>query len=63
MKKIKDKKTDASRRSFITKTMVGAGATAVTAFGQVKTAAADKSEAAKSEAGTIRIPGRVRASG
>ena len=36
MKKIKDKKTDASRRSFITKTVVGAGATAVTAFGQVK---------------------------
>ena len=31
MKKIKRKKTDASRRDFITKTVVGAGATAVTA--------------------------------
>ena len=61
MKKSKDKKPDASRRSFITKTVVGASATAVTAFGQVKPASADKSEASKSEAskaeaGAIRIP-------
>lgn len=57
----KKKRPDASRRSFITKTMVGAGATAVTAFGQSKTPAADKSETNKSEtnkseARTIKIP-------
>ncbi|HSE97016.1 MAG TPA: thiamine pyrophosphate-binding protein, partial [Blastocatellia bacterium] len=39
-----EKKTDASRRKFITKAMAGAGATAVAAIGAGKTAVADSAD-------------------
>jgi len=50
-KKARDKKPDASRRKFITKAMVGAGATAVTVLSNGKAAAADNSEA-----NSIKVP-------
>lgn len=49
-KKARDKKPDASRRKFITKAMVGAGATAVTVLSNGQ-AAADNSEA-----NAIKVP-------